>query len=358
MRSENRSRIEHLRHGTISYSRYTERCPENERGTVIIHGGERERVIKDYPHIYRVYLLYEGIKRFFGNEYFYVEEKIDGYNVRIIKNGSDIIALTRGGIICPFSTEWVRYWRDIYRLDEFFSLYPDKIICAEFAGDNPYNSKRDRSLPDGLYWFCFDIMRDDGRLLPVEERYEIFERLGLPQVKSFGKFRLKDFARLKEIMLSLNENVREGIVLKGAGGNRSIKYVTAESDLFDIENFLVFFYDIEPGFYSNRLMRISLFVREFSLDQNVYIDRIGRALFRGYSFLSDYGGSLEKFTIYMHSMENWRALKKLIIRHKDIVHNDIETVEIDGIKLYRIIFERRHKKSTERYREILSGHEE
>ena len=79
-------------------------------------------------------------------------------------------------------------------------------------------------------------MRNDGKLLPVEEKYEIFSRLNLPQVKSFGRFRLKDFAEMKEIMLDLNRNAEKGIVLKGMDGNRSIKFVTAESDLLILKN--------------------------------------------------------------------------------------------------------------------------
>lgn len=358
MKPVNRSKTELLRYGPLSYSRYTERSPDHERGTVILHGDGHNRIVRDYPHIARVYRLHAGTRRFFGNEYFFAEEKLDGYNVRILKYNDEIIALTRGGFICPFSTEWVRYWMTVYRFEEFFELYPDRIICAEFVGDNPYNSKRDQSLPPGLSFFCFDIMRDDGRLLPVEEKYAVFESLDLPQVRSYGKFRLKDYEKLREIVLDLNAGKREGIILKGVHGNRSIKFVTAESDLNDIEKSLEYFYDIEPGFYSNRLMRISLFVQEFELDEKEYMNRIGRAVLKGYSFLLDYAGSLESFTIYMHSLENWKALKKLIIQHKDIVHDGIERVNINGVMLHKIIFERKHRKSTERFHEILGGHEE
>ncbi len=358
MKAENQTRIEHLHYGSISYSRYTEHSSEHDRGTFVIHSEGHDRVIKDYPHIARVYRMHEGIKRFFGNDYFYAEEKLDGYNVRIIKHNGEIIAVTRGGFICPFSTEWVTYWKNIYKLDDFFESYPDRIICAEFVGNNPYNSKIDESLPPGLSFFCFDIMRNDGRLLPIEEKYEIFRRFNLPQVKSYGRFRLRDFGRLKEIMLELNSKQREGIILKGIHGNRSIKFVTAESDLHDIEKTLAFFYDIEPGFYSNRLMRISLFVQEFKLDETEYMKRIGKAVLKGYSFLLNYEGSLETFTIYMHSLENWRALRKLIIQHKDIVNDGEEPAEVNGVMLHKIVFGRKHKKSTDRFHHILGGHEE
>ena len=358
MRAGKRSKIELLKYGLISYSRYTEHCPGHDRGTVVIHGRGSDRIIKDYPHISRVYRFENGIKRFFGTDFFYAEEKLDGYNVRIIKHGKDILAITRGGFICPFSTEWIQYWRGSFRLDDFFIHHPDRIICAEFIGDNPYNSKRDHSQPAGLSFFCFDIMRNDGKLLPIEEKSEIFRSLALPLVKSFGRFSIKSSDALKDVMLELNRMNREGIILKGLNGNHSIKFVTAASDLHDIEISLSYFYDFEPGFYSNRLMRISLFVQEFRLDEIEYAKRIGDAILKGYSFLSDYNGSLEVFTIYVHSMDNWEELKKLIIQHKDVVHDEINTVDINGERLFKIVFGRRHKKSTERFHEILSGHEE
>jgi putative ATP-dependent DNA ligase len=358
MKRGKQSNVEILTFGLIRYSRYTDRCPEHERGTVIIHSKGNDRVIKDYPHISRVYRFEKGIKRFFGNEFFYAEEKLDGYNVRIIKHGEDILAVTRGGFICPFSTEWVQYWRKIFRLDEFFRLYPDRIICAEFVGDNPYNSKRDPTLPQGLSFYCFDIMYNDGKLLPVEEKNGIFESLNLPCVKPLGKFRFKNINVLKDIVLELNINNREGVVLKGVNGGRAIKFVTAESDLHDIEKALEYFYDIESGFYSNRLMRISLFVQEFKLDESEYIKRVGETILRGYSFLKEYESSLEMFTIYMHSLNNWEELEKLIIQHKDIVHDTAELTDINGVKLHKIVFGRKHRKSTEKFHKILRGQEE
>ncbi len=358
MKTGKQNNIEFVNYGSIRYSRYTERSSEHDRGTVVLHGRVSDRIIKDYPHIPRVYRFEKGIRRFFGNDFFYAEEKLDGYNVRIIKHGEDILALTRGGFVCPFSTEWVQYWEKSFRLDDFFQLYPDKIICAEFVGDNPYNSKRDRTLPPGLSFFCFDIMTDDGKLLPVEEKYEIFSDFDLPQAKSFGKFRINDFEILKDLILELNKNCREGIILKSPGGNHSIKFVTAESDLHDIEKTYAYFYDIEPGFYSNRLMRISLFVQEFKLNESEYMNKIGEAVLKGYSFLLEYDGSLEMFSIYVHSMENWMELKKLIIQHKDIIYDGMEQVSIDGVILHKIVFGRKHKKSTDRYHLILNGHEE
>lgn len=351
--------LEYLEYEDIRYARYRDKEGEISRGTAILFDDRNNRrMVNDYPHIFRVYRLREGIKRFFGNDWFYAEEKLDGYNVRILKHDSRIIAVTRGGIICPFSTEWVHHWMGKYRIDDFFEMYPDRILCAEFLGDNPYNSKHDPTLPAGMSFFCFDIMMPSGKLMHPEERYSILNDLKLPQVHSFGKFRIKDFGRIKDIVKRLNDNKREGIIFKKVSGDKAIKFVTAESDLIDIEQFIPYFYDIEPGFYSNRLMRISLFTREFGLDEEEYSRKLGKAILNGYSPLEKYEGSFENFTIYMHSLENWKMLKKIILTHIDIIHDEIEERELGGVMLFKIKFSRKHKKSTLRYREIISGHEE
>lgn len=354
-RRENR---EHLEYRDIRYYRYTDRADGHCRGEVVISSGRERRVIKDYPHIFRVYRMHEGIKRYFGNGSFYAEEKIDGYNIRMVRHGGMILALTRGGIICPFTTEWAEFWRGIYRFDDFFDEYPAAALCAELVGDNPYNSKRDSSVPPGLSFLCFDIMNRDGSFVPVEEKYMLFEKYGLPGVRTFGKFTAGSRDELTAIMLDLNTNRREGLVLKKQGSGGAIKFVTAASDLVDLEQFLAYFYDIEPGFYSNRLMRISLFVQEFGLDSAEYSRRIGDAVLCGYDRLRDYGGSFENFTLYTHTHESWKAVKKFILRHVDIVRDELTSAEINGMHLFRVTFMRKHRKSTARYREILSGHEE
>lgn len=350
--------LELMEYDGIRYSRYSDKYNGHARGEMVIHSGRSRRTVKDYPHIYRVFRLREGVERFFGSGGFFAEEKVDGYNVRIIQHNRKLLAVTRGGLICPFTTEWVEFWREQYRFDDFFSMYPGAALCAEFLGDNPYNSKRDRSLPPGLSFFCFDIMKPDGTFLPVEERYSVISKLGLPGVESFGRFTASDMGKLREIMLDLNSRSREGLVMKKPGSEGAIKFVTAASDLADLEQFMVYFYDIEPGFYSNRLMRIALFVQEFELDENEYIKRTGAAVIRGYGALKDYNGSFEDFTVYMHSVESWDLLKRLILKHVDVISEEPHRATINGMELYRVSFRRSHKKSTLRYREIISGQKE
>ncbi|MFN3481008.1 MAG: RNA ligase family protein, partial [Thermodesulfovibrionales bacterium] len=71
------------------------------RGTVFYDGG----CVPGYPHIMRVLHLSRGINRYLKDSKFFVEEKMDGYNVRIVRIKERIMAFTRGGFICPFTTD-------------------------------------------------------------------------------------------------------------------------------------------------------------------------------------------------------------------------------------------------------------
>ncbi len=358
MKTGKREKLEYLEFNDLRYCRYADREEEHGRGEVIIPGSHGKRFIRDYPHICRVFSFGEGIRRYFGSGHFYAEEKLDGYNIRIVKHNNSLLAITRGGIICPFTTEWAGYWRTMYPFDELFAAYPGASLCAELLGDSPYNSKRDESLPPGLSFFCFDIMKPDGTFVPVEEKYAAFEKYGLPSVPSFGRFSASQSDELRAVILDLNSRRREGLVMKKPGSDGAIKFVTAESDLADLELFIPYYYDIEPGFYSSRIMRVSLFVREFGLDRGEYESRLGGAIMKGYPVLAAYEGSYENFTIYVHTPLSWRMLKKIILKHSDIVNDELEKTSSGGVELYRITFKRKHRKSTIRFREILSGHAE
>ena len=49
-------------------------------------------------------MLAPAIKRHFS-DIVAVEEKMNGHNVRVLSIDGEIVALTRGGFICPYSTE-------------------------------------------------------------------------------------------------------------------------------------------------------------------------------------------------------------------------------------------------------------
>ena len=84
----------------ITYYRIVKKVGVLKKGTVVTDSG----IIYDFPRIARIMHLENGIKQAFNNP-FYVEEKVDGYNVRIVKVQDQVFAFTRGSYVCPFSTD-------------------------------------------------------------------------------------------------------------------------------------------------------------------------------------------------------------------------------------------------------------
>ncbi len=67
-----------------------------EAGTMICFGDKIE-IIRGFPKIRRTLMLNPSLKMHFNNEVA-VEEKMNGYNVRIALINNKIIAFTRGGL--------------------------------------------------------------------------------------------------------------------------------------------------------------------------------------------------------------------------------------------------------------------
>ncbi len=84
----------------ITYYRVVKRVGQLSKGIVVTDA----EIIFAFPRIARILQLENGIKLTFTNP-FYVEEKVDGYNVRIAKIEGRVFAFTRGSYGCPFSTD-------------------------------------------------------------------------------------------------------------------------------------------------------------------------------------------------------------------------------------------------------------
>ena len=126
-----------------------------EAGTVIFKNGE---IVWGYPSIRRPLMLEAGIKRHFIDSVA-VEEKMNGHNVRITSIDGDIVALTRGGFVCPYSTEVAT------RLlpEDIFEEKPNLVLCAEMVGpENPYVSL-DVYPTDSIDLYLFDVAQKNQR---------------------------------------------------------------------------------------------------------------------------------------------------------------------------------------------------
>lgn len=351
--------VEEREYNGFKYWRYTDDIGGNLRGTVILFDASGQiplRTIPGFPHINRVYRLRPGVRRLFHINPFFAEEKLDGYNVRLLLHQGQVLALTRGGFICPFTTEWAEIWWHRYKLDRFFADYPDYVLFSEVLGDNPYNSQSDPTVPPGLYFFIFEITGSDGEPLHVRDRYKLVETYELPTVPLFGQFSYDRIDELFEILRSLNEQEREGVVLKSATSKRTMKFVTPRTDLRDIRDNLILEFDLEPSFITNRLRRAALFVREFGLDEDEYARRLGKAFLDGYGALEVFDSASETYTIYVQRIETWNALRALLTSRVPIKVENINTISLDGLEMVHIEFRRIFRKSTRLFRRILRGY--
>tara|TARA_B100000959_G_scaffold141332_1_gene148411 strand:+ start:331 stop:1119 length:789 start_codon:yes stop_codon:yes gene_type:complete len=192
----------------VTYYRVVKRVGQLSKGVVVTDA----EIIFDFPRIARILQLENGIKLTFVNP-FYVEEKVDGYNVRIAKIEDRVFAFTRGSYVCPFSTDRLV---DFFDIDKFFDENPELIVCGEIAGpENPYNKETPPYVTEDVRFFAFDIRtKDADRQIPIEERYELSDKYKIPTVTRFGKYTASDIKKLKQHICELNKNGCEGLVFK------------------------------------------------------------------------------------------------------------------------------------------------
>jgi putative ATP-dependent DNA ligase len=272
--SRNKARRETYR--DLPYVRLTDDFRGSAKGTVSWQG----RVIPGYPRIGRIFRLEQGLAQQFSGP-FWVEEKIDGFNVRIFRAGDRILALSRGGYVCPFSTDRVPDFLDLCIFDE----HPDLILCAELAGpENPYTEGGPSFVLEDVKLFVFDIMRFGHLgLLRQSETHELCERYALPAPRLYGRFEPAQWRELREIVEQLDVQRREGVVLKeDKPDGRRTKYVTAWSGVYDISVRAADTIELPGDFFTSRILRMALYLDETERELDADLERdLGRAFLRG-----------------------------------------------------------------------------
>jgi putative ATP-dependent DNA ligase len=269
-------RAESRRFEGLRYARLTETVAGYPRGSVVLPDGV---VIPGYPSIARIHSLASGLRQQFQGP-FWAEEKIDGYNTRVLCHDGRLYAFSRGGFVCAFSTD---------RLPDFlppgvFEREPHLVLCAEIAGpDNPYLEGSPPFVAEDVRFFVFDLMRK-GRpgFLPPEEKMRAIERLGLPATRSFGRFLPSDVDALRDLILQLDSEGAEGLVLKAERDETRAKYVTGRSNVTDIQVCSTQLLDLPPEYFTNRLMRLAMFVTEHGQQGDRDLEAsLGRAFLSG-----------------------------------------------------------------------------
>lgn len=320
------------------------------RGTVFYDGG----ILPGYPHIMRIVHLTKGLSRYLKSSRFFVEEKVDGYNVRIARIKGKTIAFTRGGFICPFTTDRITDLIDI----SFFDRYPGYVLCGEVVGPgSPYNTEFIPYIKEDVVFFVFDVIKSNGTFLLPEERVITLQDFKMEQVRRWGPFDITHLKEIKEIVLHLDKEEREGIVIKTLKNEKALKYVTLSSCLRDLKATTHLISEIPAGFYIQRIMRALFFCHEFDIPlTDSYLMEAAKALYlRPYNALKDVavGGEIkESFDVKVRKRET--AMKLLQHLNRSGIHTQL--ISIERVEdYYKLRFKRIYRKGTRQIRQLLKG---
>lgn len=237
-----------------------------ERGTAVLG----DTVVRGFPSVPRVLVLDPGIGEFFDGPVT-VEEKLNGYNVRVADVSDDgrsvaagdrdgewadlgPLAFTRSGRVCRYTTEVVR---EQFDLAAFFADHPELMVCGELVGpENPYTA-HDYDDVASVAFRAFDLRdRETGEPLPVDERRETCAEYGFEQVRSFGTYDPGGAVdAVADAVDDLDERGREGVVLTSADGERRLKYTASAIHRSDLAHAFALPFDYGRDFLFSRVLR-------------------------------------------------------------------------------------------------------
>lgn len=310
-------------------------------------------LVRGYPSIPRIYVLKTGLKRYLSFP-FYAEEKIEGYNVRLIKINKEILAFTRRGFVCPFATD---RWEDFLpKLPNFFEAYPDYIVCCEVAGpENPFVSEWPPQVKEDVNYFVFDIAKKGtGEFLPVQEKIKVLEKFAFNHPEIHGPFHPEeDYEKIKALIRRYHQEGREGLVFKPEERGTRIKYVTPYSNLTDLKVVFPYLGEVEPNFISLRLIRLALNLFEFEEFKEEIYQKLGENLFEEALKLLRQGHALEEvFRVRFKREENFFAL----LAHFKLARVTVEILEREWKNGYLMVrFKKIYPRATQFWGNKLEG---
>jgi putative ATP-dependent DNA ligase len=221
-----------------------------EAGTVVFENGE---IVFGYPKIRRPLVLAPAINRHFSSVVV-VEEKMNGHNVRVASIGGEVVALTRGGFICPYSTEVARQ----LLAEEIFEENPGIVLCGEMVGpENPYVPKEIYPT-ETIDFYLFDLSRKNCKsTLGVHKTHEFARDHNLKAAALLGEFRKKNAPeRIKRIVRKLGRQGREGVVMKDPENEAPpLKYTSSETNCGDLAVAFRYYNDYALDFFVSRAVR-------------------------------------------------------------------------------------------------------
>ncbi|PWB50703.1 MAG: RNA ligase [Candidatus Methanoperedenaceae archaeon] len=240
-------------HGKQELFRFDKPVSSVEGGTALFL--EPFKAIRGFPKISRTLMLYPALLKHFSScRKVAVEEKMNGYNVRVALIGDKVVALTRGGFICPYTTEKVNY---LLRRD-FFHDHPDLVLCGEMVGpDSPYVPKTFYNI-ESLDFFTFDVRKiNSGAPMSVMERRKLMDEYGIRSVHLYGEFEVgKAHEAITDIIKSFGNTLREGVVIKDPEMILPpVKYTSSLSNCADLKYAFEFYNDFGRDFFFGRVCR-------------------------------------------------------------------------------------------------------
>jgi len=262
--------------GTWRYWRITDHFQTLPEGSAVFG----DMLICGYPKIGRIFQLDAGLRIQFEHPC-WVEEKIDGYNVRVFQHDGQMLALTRRGYICPFTTDRIPDLLDA----RIFEHAPDLVVCAEVAGpENPYNEGSPPNISADIRLFVFDLMRkNQPGFLPHREKTQLLDNYGLPGVPQYGRYEPEQTMQLIPLVLELDRTGREGIIFKeDSVADRRAKYVTGHINVADIRLCSAAIKQLPSEYFTQRILRLALFLEEHSIAPTpATYQELGEALLDG-----------------------------------------------------------------------------
>lgn len=235
----------------VVYRHLSNHRGEIERGTVLFD----ETVVRGYPKVPRTLVLSPGVERHFGGEVA-LEEKLNGYNVRVTRIDGRVLAFSRSGLVCPFTTRILERRLDV-DLRALFDAHPTAMVCGEMIGpENPYTA-HDYPGVDSLAFRAFDWRnRESGEPLAVAERRDRYDEFDVPQTPLFGVYDAESVAEeCQRVVCELDEAGREGVVMKSVDGETQLKYTTAAANRDDLAFAFSLPFDYGQEFMFRRLVR-------------------------------------------------------------------------------------------------------
>ena len=266
-------------------------------------------VVRGFPKISRTLMLYPGVaNHFFSCKTVVVEEKMNGYNARIALVGDELVGLTRGGFVCPYTTERAR---ELIGRD-FFCDHSDLVLCGEMVGpDSPYVPKTFYDI-ESLEFFIFDIREKiTGKPMSVLERRKLVDEYNLKSVRLFGEYDVKEaHIEIKNIIKNFGSTLHEGVVIKDPQMKLApIKYTSSQSNCADLRYAFEFYNDLGRDFFYPRVCREAFQSFEWNEDEE---SRRKRCLMLGESILLPMMKTIKK------RKEGERITETVQIRVKDM----------------------------------------